>query len=200
MKASVFPLIGLAALALTQCGGGGGDFSTFDMKAESFLNSRKYFAFENNCGYCVVKPQDGANSWSYGASVGPDTGDASNTVRCFATLLYTNDGYSSTLTTEDTSTPPIRAIYTYNDDGTATLTLMGNISDADNAARVLLGEDVTIPDQEEDNTYIDSTPGVELECTITVQFSGDLAGTYNSRGTYNNTEGVGTGTFRLYRH
>lgn len=202
MKASVFPLIGLVTLVLTQCGGGGGDFSTFDMKAESFLNSRKYFVFHNNCGYCIVKPQKAWYSWYYGDSVGPDTGDAPNTVHCFATLLYTNDGASSEFMAEDTSAPAVDTTYTYNDDGTATLAIKGSITDADNAARVLLGATVTEADtdQEENTSFTGSTDKVEIDCTITVQFSGDGAGTYHSVGSYNNTEGEETSTFRLFRN
>lgn len=202
MKTSVFPLIGLVALAFTQCGGSGGDYSDFDMTAESFLHSRKYFAFRSPYGYCVVLPLN-TQSWYYDSSVGPDTetNPSSNSVRCNAGVFYTNSSVTSNFIPEDSNVTNITAVYTYNGNGTGTLTLQGTGIGLSKSARVLLGEVVNVTEEESNNGYGSSSTTTEstIRCTVTVYFSGDMSGMFESTGWHNETQGGQTGDFVLYR-
>lgn len=206
MKTSVFPLIGLVALAFTQCGGSGGDFSNFDMTAESFIHSGKYFLFQDNrtgC-LCLIKPIRGSERFFWNSSITADDESSADTVSCGVGVFYTNHINSTTFIPTQENQSDVQAEYTYNGDGSATLTLRGTGTELSGASNVLFGTSVST--DEDDDTTIGNSSDTEttLSGTITIYLYGSTEnGTYTgvptTTGDAEQTAG-GSGQVRLYRN
>ncbi|MCD7798409.1 MAG: hypothetical protein LUG84_03235 [Akkermansiaceae bacterium] len=190
MKTYLLPLLGAAALALSQCGGSSGEYSTFSMSAASFANTTKQFVFHNGSGYgyCRIKPT--ADGW-YLKSLSADSDDDSDTVYCNAYLIYEESAMGENPSSSMGSMAEV--IYTYFGDGTGSLTITSAASN-EAVAGVLFGA--------AGGSVSTSTTG-QLSGQVDVIFTGDGAGTYTGNGVFfNDSEGASgstSGDFRLYR-
>ncbi len=184
MKTYLFPLLGAAALALSQCGGSGGEYSAFSMSAASFANTSKQFVFHSGSGfgYCRVKPR--ADGW-YLKSLGPDE-DGADAAYCNAYLIYE----ASAMGGNPAQSTGVEAevYYTY-DGGRGTLSITASAGTGE-VAGVLFGVSSS-----------DSSDTGNLVGTIEVSYAGqDDAGTYNGAGSLGTSgDYVTAGDFRLYR-
>ncbi len=185
MKTYLLPLLGAAALALSQCGGSSGEYSTFSMSAASFANTTKQFVFHSGSGYgyCRIKPT--ADGW-YLKSLSADSDDDSDTVYCNAYLIYEASAMGEN---PSSSTGVVAEVtYTYFGDGTGSLSITSSEGTGE-VAGVLFGV----------ASDSDSSSTSNMAGQIDVIFTGDGAGTYNGSGYLGSTSGNTSGDFRLYR-
>ncbi len=186
MKTYLLPLLGAAALALSQCGGSSGEYSTFSMSAASFANTTKQFVFHSGSGYgyCRIKPST-ENGW-YLNSLGVDSDDDSDSVTCNAYLIYEETAMGEN---PSSSTGVVAEVtYTSFGDGTGSLTISSSVG-TEEVASVLFGV----------ASDSDSSSTSNMAGQINVIFTGDGAGTYNGSGYLGSTSGNTSGDFRLYR-